>query len=183
MATDFTALTTSLGITLSGTAQKSTDLSTTTDPLTITESLALTFGTGAGKADQRWHDRRLLAASASENLDLAGSLINAFGGTVTFANVKIIFVRNVSDETTTSPAHTATDAAIAVGAAASNVFQGPFQDTTDAVNIAAGGVFLVGRADTSGWTVTASSGDMLKVANLDGADEAMYDIVIIGESA
>jgi len=36
---------------------------------------------------------------------------------------------------------------------------------------------------TTGWTVTAGTGDILKIENDDGAAEGVYDIIIVGTSA
>lgn len=183
MATDLTALDLAIALSIAGSTQKGLDLSTPQDAINLSKSIAFAFGTGAGKGDQVFHDRRILAGGASEDLDLAGVLTNAYGATVTFAKVKAILIFNRSDETLTSPvAHTATDAEIAVGGAAANEFQGPFQAAGDAIGIPAGGAFLIAGNWATGWAVTAGTGDLLKIENLDGSDEACYDIVIIGES-
>lgn len=183
MATDLTALDGNISLSAIFATQKGLDLSTPADSLNISKILEYAFGTGAGKADQIWHDRRVLAASADEDLDLAGVLTNWAGATVTFANIKAIIVINRSDETTTSPAHTATDASITVGGAAATQFVGPLVDATDKVQVEAGGVFLVATKTAAGWTVTAATADLLNIANEDGVDEALYDIVLVGEAA
>ena len=54
------------------TATKTLDLSSVVDSDNKQIRESLDFGTGAGKANQVWHDTRTLAASASEDLDLAG---------------------------------------------------------------------------------------------------------------
>jgi len=182
MATDLTGLVVALGIDFSALVKKAIDLSTPEASLKFSEkALALAFGTGENQANQIWWDRRTLAGDASENLDLAGSLTNAFGGTVTFANVKAIIVLNRSDQAI--GAHEATDAEISVGGAAANEFQGPFEAATDAIRVPAGGVLLITNPQADGWTVTATDNDLLKVLNKDADDEALYDIILIGESA
>lgn len=129
-------------------------------------------GTGANQADLVYRAQRTLSGSSSENLDLAGSLTDPFGTTLTFARVKFIFVKAAS----------ANGGNIIVGGAAANTFVGPFADATDKVQIPAGGHFQVGDAGATGWVVTAGTGDILKVENSD-ASSATYDIVIIGASA
>lgn len=183
MATDLTALTLSAAVGLNGSVAKALDLGTPTQSIGLSEALTFAFGTGAGKANQIWHDRRTLAASANEELDLNGSLENPFGQVVSFANIKGILVINRSDEAL--GAHTATDAEIAIGGAASAEFLGPFQAAGDKLGVPAGGVFLIATPDASGWTVAGdyvSTTDKLKITNLDGADEALYDIYLWGES-
>jgi len=183
MAATLTNLVAALQVTLDATATKTTDLTVPVDVLANPKLLSTTFGTGANKADEIWHDRRVLALSTAEELDLAGSLTNAFGDTINLATVKAILIYNRTDETTTSPAHTATTAIIAIGGAAANTWDGPFSDSSDIVNLATGGIFIVTRPDATGMAVTAGTGDKLKIDNLDGANEALYDIVLIGESS
>lgn len=181
MATDLTDLSLSLGVSLSAASQKALDLSTPTDQVALSQTLAYAFGTGAEKANQIWHDRRALAGGASEELDLAGTLENAYGAAATFAKVRGIVVLNRSGEAL--GAHPVTDAEIAVGGAAANEFLGPFQAAGDALGIPAGGVLVIATPDADAWAVTADTADLLKIENLDGADEALYDIVIWGEAA
>ncbi len=183
MATDLTGLVVRIGLNVSAALQKALDLNTMKGPVTFAKELALTFGTGALKADQVFADRRILAASGQEDLDLAGTLLNAVGGTVNFANIKAIVIINRSDETTTSPEHTATDASIKVGGASATEFLGPFEAAGDQINIPAGGSFMITCPDDTGWVVTADTADLFAVENNDGVDEAMYDVILIGESA
>jgi hypothetical protein len=60
------------------------DLGTAAFPAAVRALAQLTSGTGAGQADLVFSDTRTLAASANESLDLAGSLVGAFGATLTF---------------------------------------------------------------------------------------------------
>jgi len=164
------------------TATKTLDLSSVVDSDSKQIRESLDFGTGAGKANQVWHDRRTLAASASEDLDLAGGLTNSVGETVTFTKIKAVLIHNRSDEDIETPSHSQTDAEIQVGPDATNGFTGPFADASDRLVLAAGAsVLLVHPGD--GWTVTADTGDLLEVTNNDDSDEAAYDIVIVGESS
>lgn len=128
-------------------------------------------GTTAGKVDRVFSDERTLAASASETLDLAGSLLDTFGATITFAKVDAIHVKaadaNVGD--------------IIIGNAASNGFVGPFGAATHTIAVKPGGsITLV--APQGGWTVTAGTGDLLKVLNGSGSASSTYRIVLLGRS-
>jgi len=129
-------------------------------------------GTSADQADLIFRDQRTLALSTSENLDLAGGLTSVFGATLTFVKVKMIYVK----------AKSTNGGNIIVGGAAANAFVGPFADSSDKVNIPAGGLYHVADP-TTGWTVTAGTGDILKIENDDGAAEGVYDIIIVGTSA
>lgn len=132
----------------------------------------LANGTAAQQADLVYRSRRTLAASATENLDLAGSLVDVFGNTLTFVKIKAILIRASVDNTNN----------VVVGGAASNTFVGGFGAAANTYAVPPGGVFLV-SAPAGGWTVTAATADILKVANSGGTTGVTYDIVVIGTSA
>lgn len=129
-------------------------------------------GTGASQADLVFRDQRTLALSTSEELDLAGGLTDSYGTTLTFVKVKALYI---SAESTNG-------ANIVVGGAAANAFLGAFANATDKINLPAS-AWLKWVAPVSGYTVTAGTGDLLKIENDDGSAEAIYDIVIVGTSA
>lgn len=131
-----------------------------------------TSGTTMGKADRVFSDTRTLAASASENLDLAGGLTDAFGAALTFAKVVAIHIK--SDDANTAD--------IVVGGAATNAFVGPFGASTHTIAVKPGGA-LTFVAPQGGWTVTAATGDLLKVLNGSGSVAGTYSILILGTSA
>ena len=140
---------------------------------TLDQSILAQFapGTGSGKADVAFSDRRTLVASATENLDLVGSLTDPLGSTATFGHVKAIYI-------VASAANTNN---VILGGAASNAFLGPFGGTTPTASIPPGG-FMVFAQPGAGWTVTASTGDLLKVANSAAGTSVQYDVIIIGTS-
>lgn len=129
-------------------------------------------GTADRKADLVFSDTRVLAASTSEDLDLAGGLADVFGATLTFVKVRAIYI----------VAAAANGGNIVVGGAAANGFLGPFADATDKINLAAE-AYAELVSPKSGWTVTAGTGDLLKIANADSGAAASYTIQIIGTSA
>ena len=98
-------LTTRIATTTTATASKAIGtagaLSTSSNSLNVSHVTALASGTGTGKADLIYQDRRTLTASASENIDLAGILVGPLGDVLTFANVKVLrvvaAVGNVND--------------------------------------------------------------------------------------
>lgn len=145
------------------------DLSDEASTINELFSLALADGTGTGKANAIWSDTRTIAASSSENLDLAGVLADAFGNALTFTKVKAIMVKAAAANTND----------VHVGGAASNGFTAPFADATDIAKVKPGGVFL--WVYPAGATVTASTGDILKMANSSSGTGVTYDIIIVGE--
>lgn len=188
MATHLTNLSARLSIALSAAAQKAIDLSTPEAKVTMKRVIDFAFGADAGKADLIWWDRRPIAKGADDDLDLAAVLVDAFNQVLTFANVKVILVINRSDEAMVGAGvaganHPATDAEVQVGGAASAQFQGPFAAATDAIIVPAGSAFAIFKPGADGWAVTPTSADILGITNLDADDEALYDIVIVGESA
>ncbi len=143
------------------------DLVTANVPLQRTVPITFTSGTGSGQANEIFTDSRAISSGSSESLDLAGGLTNAIGGTITFATIKAIIVES----------DTANTVDITVGNAASNGFTGPFGGATHTVAVRPGGV-AVFIAPKTGWTVTASTGDLLKVAA--GAADITYRITLVG---
>jgi len=134
--------------------------------------ITLTPGTSSGNANLIFMDTRTLSASSTENLDLAGGLTDPLGATLTFVTVKAIYV-NASSANTNN---------VVVGGAGSNTLLGIFSDATDKIIVKPGGVFMW-VAPATGATVTASTGDILLIANSSSGSSVTYDIVIIGTSA
>lgn len=143
---------------------------TATAPLNYAFALALAAGTAANQGNQVFQDRRTLTTGATESLDLAGSLTNLLGQTITFTKVKLILIVNPSTNTTS----------LTVGNAASNqfaTFLGAVTHTVGPIN--PGGFFAIGDPGNTAYAVTAGTGDLLKIANSAGAS-ITYDILIIG---
>ncbi|MFZ4605158.1 MAG: hypothetical protein ACOYM5_02770 [Caulobacter sp.] len=157
---------------LAGSFKGSNDLGTPVFPFDVVKLTQFSPGAASGLADLLFSDERTLAASATENLDLAGSLTSPLGSTLTFVKVKAIMIVAAAGNTNN----------VQVGGAASNGFTGPFADATDIVNIPPGGTLLLVHP-TTGWTVTASTGDILKIANSGGTTGVTYKVVVIGATA
>ncbi len=172
----------SVSVKASWNATKSLELTTLRDQGNTSKSVSFTLGTGSTQCDLLFHDRRIVAASGTDSIDLNGALQDAFQDDVDFAKIKAIVIVNRSDEDCSNPNHSATDAQIKVAPGSSNGFDGPFVGgSSGGVNIDAGSA--VSFTSTTGWTVTADTGDILEITNNDSEDEAMYDIYILGTSA
>jgi hypothetical protein len=165
------ALTASIQAKINASHTNVLDLGTATFPLSLLQSLSLSDGTGASQADRIFSDTRTIAASGSENLDLAGSLTNAYG-TVTFARIKAILIvadsGNTNDVNFTRPSSNGVPLFLAA---------------SDGIPIRPGGMFLWACSDATGIAVTASTGDLLTLANSSSGSSVTYSIVIIGASA
>lgn len=150
--------------------QGAADIGELEQRVNYSKSIQLTDGNGANQAQKLFTDTRTISASSSENLDLAGSLLDAFGGTLTLGEVKAIIISASANNTND----------VVVGGAASNTWLGPFSDATDKVNVKPGGTVAFFAPNASGYGVTTSSGDILKVANSGAGSSVTYDILIIG---
>lgn len=166
------ALTTRLSLSLLATLTDALDLSTVTDALNYLKNVELATGTGANQADMLWHDRRTLNASATEDLDLAGSLVNGLGDTQTFAKIKAIVVyaasANTNNVNVTRPASNGVPLFLAAG---------------DGIPVLPGGLFSWVAPNAAAIAVTAGTGDLLTFTNSAGSTSVTYDIIIIGTSA
>lgn len=133
---------------------------------------ALTNGTGANQADLLFADTRTLAASATEDLDLAGSLTDAFGATITMVEVVAILIL--------ADAGNANN--VVVGDATSPVPL--FGGTNPTISIKPGGMFMIVAPNASGqFAVGAGATDDLKIANSGGGTSVTYSIIVVGRSA
>jgi len=133
-------------------------------------SMTFTDGTGAGAAQKYWESLRTLAASATENIDLSGGITDVFGNVLTLTAVKILRIRASSANTND----------VVIGGAASNAFP-LFGGTTPTLAIKPGGEVLIVAPDANGYTVTAATGDILKVLNGGAGTSVSYTIEIVGK--
>jgi len=148
------------------------DLGTPTDTFLKKTTIELANGTGANSADLMFSDQRTLAASANEDLDLAGSLANAFGSTLTYVELRAVLVSAASANTNN----------VLVSRPSTNGVP-LFSAAGDQIIVPPGGVFLWACPADGKVTVTASTGDLLNIANSGGSTSVTYDIVIVGVSA
>lgn len=147
------------------------DLGSASFPIELDWTQLLANGTGANQATQVWSDTRTLGPSASENLDLAGALVNAFGVTLTFTKIKMILVKASSSN------NAANDVQVSRGA--SNGFVA-FLAASDGFKLTPGAFAVFCWPDANGVAVTAGTGDILTVTNSAGSNSVDYSIVIIG---
>jgi hypothetical protein len=152
--------------------KKTADLGDAQRSIAWGATIDIPTGTTDGKADRSWSDQGSIAASGETLLDLTGILTDVFGGSANFAKVKGILVKageaNVND--------------LEVGGAGSNAFVGPFDAADNKVMVRPGG-YLALWAPKAGWTVTAGTGDQLRLGNAGAGSAVAYDIIVIGTSA
>ena len=161
------ALSGAIRLALDTTMTSALDLSTSQDVLSLVFPLTITDGVGANQSNRHFSDRRALAASASEDVDLSGALTDAFGASLALTKVKAVIVINRSGN----------GAGISVRGAASN---GVANFMPGAHVLADGGAFATFDFTAAGWTVAPGTGDKITVTNLSGSVGATYDIYVIG---
>lgn len=160
-----------IGFHLNLTQVGSNDLGSPNLKLDIAKLLTLYEGTDAtNKADLFFSDTRTLAASGTEDLDLAGVLTSAFGATIAAAEVVAIFIAAAAGNTNN----------VNVTRPASNGFIGPFLAAGDGISVKPGE--WAALVSQSGWAVTAATGDLLTITNSAGSTGVTYDIVIVART-
>lgn len=143
-------------------------------PLDYNARVQLTSGTGAGNADVMFSDTRTITASSSEDLDLVGSLADAFGTTFSPARVKALVVKAAAANTNN----------VVVGGASATQWAA-LLGTTGTVTLRPGALFcaVAGVADATGYVCAAGATDLLKIANSSSGSSVTYDVIVIGASA
>ena len=152
-----------LGLEQTGTA----DLTSPVEKLPDIE-FDVAAGTGADQMDLLWSDQRTLVASNSEDLDLSGSLVNSFGATMAFAEMRLLVVKASADNTND----------VIVGGAAANQMINWVGSSSDTVIVKPGGILFLYAPDAAGYAVTAGTGDILQIENSAGSTPVTYDIYI-----
>jgi hypothetical protein len=167
------ALTSSVTLGIRATLTTPADLVTSTAPLNVNYSKTLASGILADQSDMVFSDTRTLAASATEDLDLAGALLMVNGAAFTPAKLKMIYVKAASTNVN--------DVVVSRSAANGVPFLGA---AGDAHSVKPGGVMLLFSPTVGGLaTVTAGTGDLITITNSGAGTSVSYDIVMEGASA
>jgi hypothetical protein len=138
-------------------------------PILADWSANLSNGTGNGQASQVYQDTGSLGPSASANLDLAGSLTNIFGVTITFTKIKLLAIRAAAANNVANN--------LLVSRPAANGYLW-FSAASDAFYLAPGAWLI--HYDPIGVAVTAATADLLTLTNGAGTNTIGYDVVIVG---
>jgi hypothetical protein len=161
-----------LALTVDATLTSALALTSAVSHIDYASRVELTPGTTAGKSDMQWSDRRTLAASGTENLDLAGSLTGPIGTTLTFVRIKAVIIKasgsNTNDVQVTRPASNGVPLFMAAG---------------DGIALSPGETFAWFSPTAAGKVVTAATGDLLTITNSAGTTGVTYDVIVIGASA
>lgn len=165
------ALYTDLTVKLVATLTALGDLGTPNYPIDNTTRFLWATGTGTDQADRMFTDTRTLGASATEDLDLVGSLNDGLGSTITIVKLKALIVKAAPGNTNN----------VLVSRPAANGVP-LFLAASDAIPVLPNGVFAW-VSPGAGITVTPATGDLVTVTNSAGTTAVTYDVIIIGTSA
>jgi hypothetical protein len=164
------------GLTLSAnffaTLNNQLDLQLASSPITYGQSLSMSTGVLAGQADKIFTDHRTIAASGTDDLDLAGPLIDPLGSTITMARLKVLMVKAAAANTN--------NVVMGVG---TNPITTILGGTTPTLNIRPGGLLVLAAPDAIGYVVTAGTADILRFANSGAGTGVDYDVILVGASA
>lgn len=146
------------------------DLGTPNILVDIVKQMQFTPGTAnVGQANILFSDQRTLAASANENLDVAGVLADALGATIAAAEVVAFYIAaaqgNTNDVQVTRPAANGVPIFLAAG---------------DGHALGPGDFVL--RTYRNGIAVVAATGDLINIANGGAGTPVTYDVVILGRT-
>lgn len=143
----------------------------------ISAVINLTNGTAAGQANLLWADERTVSSASNDDLDLNGVLTSAFGATISAVELVALLVINAPK---TGAANTTN---LTIGGA-TNPVTGFMGGTTPTIGpIRPGSFVFLGSSDVAGFgAITASTGDILRIANSSGA-AATYQIAILARNA
>ncbi len=166
-------LTGNLNVTTSWSHQSTDEFATSKEIITlkILEQV-WSNGTGPNQINKIFRDRRTVTlATTTDDIDLAGGLIDIFGDTITFTHIKEIVILNRA---------TVSGEDLLIGGAAANAWNQPFNGSATAKDDCWASGIWVRSAPLSGIAVTAGSSDTLRVTHNGSADDIEYDIVIKG---
>ena len=136
-------------------------------------SIDYTDGTSSNQAKTYFVDQRTLAGTTNDDLDLAGSLTDPFGTTITFTVIKEIIIAIVSPNGTKK---------LRVGPqGVANAWQGPFGGVAAANYLEFFHHWKMPSEPYTGYAVTAGTGDILRINNPTGSS-IDYAILIVGET-
>jgi len=145
-----------------------------TAPLSLDWSWPLTTGVAANMADKIYTTTVTLAGSATSDIDLAGSLTDALGTSLTFARIKMIAIKAAAANNASNLMQVTRPASNGVPL---------FLAASDGIALRPGAAFIWVSPEATGVAVTAGTGDLLTFTNSAGTNSISCDVVIIGASA
>lgn len=144
---------------------------------TITLAQSYTDGTDANQHDQLYMAERTVGDGANDDIDLSGVLTDAYGNTITAAEMVEITIINKQFDGTANTTDLTIDGTV------TNGFKGFLNAAGTIGPIGPGGHFTIGCPDAGGiGTITAATEDLVRITNSAGAANS-YQIAIRLRSA
>ncbi len=134
-------------------------------------------GIGQGQANLVYNELHLVTAnSPTLDLDLFGSLTDAFGNTLNFLKILAILVQNKNTG----------NQLLRVGGAgsANDAFNAPFGGDDDGfVDVGSESTILIGGNYKHGFAVIAGNEDVLRFVNVSATEDISFEVTIIGRTS
>ncbi len=163
-------LSTRVVVDLSGTLSGTTGIATPVAKLTAPRTMDFVNGVAAGQADSIYVSTASITTAATLTLDVKGALLDPLGAAFTPAKLKLVYIYSQPANTTTLTLF-------------GDVNHVPILNTVATTStLLPGGMFLLVQPPLAGITVTAATGDIIKIVNAAGAT-AVVDIVLVGTSS
>ena len=164
---------TAFSFSVAATANNQLDLLKASAAMAYSRSGSFQTGTGLNQADRMWSDKRQIAASGTDDLDLNGTALqDPLGANLALLRIKVLAVY----------AYTTNINNVLLGAAAANPVT-TILGATGVLTIRPGGMLLLTAPDATAYAITAATADLLRFANSGAGSVVDYDVVIIGASA
>jgi hypothetical protein len=162
----------SIAASIAGLLSSAKDLGNASINYPISRQTNFDPGTGAGQVDRIWADTRTLTASSSEDIDLAGALLDDLGGPFVLARIRGLFIAASAGNTNN----------VVVGGVTNGLSTILSPAASGLLTLRPGTHFEIGcgQADAIGFLVTAATADLLHVANSGAGTSVSYDIVVLG---
>ena len=135
-------------------------------PANLNVSTNYTDGAGANQGNVLYQAQRTFSGS-TDNVDLSGVLTDSFGSTVSLVRVKAILIQNTSASNS-----------ITVGNGTNP--WATLLNGTGTITLPPGAWFAAATPDATGWAVTNSTADILKLAGTSGQS---YKLILLGASS
>lgn len=161
-----------LSVNFFATLNNALDLQSASSALTYAQSLGMSSGVGINQADKIFSDHRTIAASGTDDLDLAGVLIDPLGAVITMARLKMLIVKAAAANTNN-----------VVMGGGTNFVSTIMGGTTPTLTIRPGGLLVLAAPDAVGYVITAATADILRFSNSGAGTGVDYDVILVGASA
>lgn len=138
----------------------------------VQQAIGFTLSDAIASTVAVWYETRELAATGTQDYDLAGTLADGFGDTITMAKLKYVVLYRTANADA-SPA----GSSVTLSDAPSNGVE-PFTGGAEADGV--DGVIVLGSS--VGRTITNGSADTVRVTNNDGTNKSTYTIAFVGST-